>query len=357
MPASTAMVLSPSMRTLPWLAVPLALALAAPAAADNLTSDDLFREGVLLFGRGEIAAACDRFERSYKMDAAPGTLFNLASCHEKQGRLWRARLDYLDLVQRATAAGKLDKAKLSRDRLASVEARLPKVALIFPAGSNVATIVLDDASLAPETWHDPVPVDPERGTHAVEFRAPARATVQKTITITGAAVLNVDVPLLQPEPAVTSTPGSAPPASTPTTVPATEPASDAPRASQKEPPPPARRSVPVAGYVLLGTGVVALGVGTFFAFQAASQKSDADAACGSSTGVCPTAGQTQAASSKFDDYRTSAIVSGVGFGLGAIAVGVGLYMVLSTPGPSSTSLLLTPMVGQGSTRLTLVWRF
>jgi hypothetical protein len=177
------------------LAIPL-VAASQPARAQGATAEDLFHEGVSLFGRGEVAAACERFERSYKLDAAPGTLFNLANCHEKQGRLWRARLDFLDLVERATAAGKLDKAQLARDRLVAVEAKLPKISFVFVPQSNATSIAIDDAPLAEIAWHSPAPVD--AGSHVIDFRAPGKVGIKRSVVTPGVSVVGVQVPSLAP---------------------------------------------------------------------------------------------------------------------------------------------------------------
>ena len=58
-------------------------------------AEALFDEGVTLLDAKSFAAACARFEESQKLDPAPGTLFNLATCEEGQAhfgtaaRRWR----------------------------------------------------------------------------------------------------------------------------------------------------------------------------------------------------------------------------------------------------------------------------
>jgi hypothetical protein len=310
---------------------------AASARADDPTAEDLFKEGVSLFERGEIGAACERFERSYKLDAAPGTLFNLAGCHERQGRLGQARLEYLDLVERATAAGKPDKAKLSREHLLAVEQRLPKLALVFPPRTNVMSILVDQSALAEGAWHDLVPV--ERGEHVVEFRAPGKTAVRRTLTTSDASVTNVEVPVLAPEGVFVA------PSPAPVTPQSTASSGNGSRR--------------VVAYVVGSIGLVGLGVGTYLAIHASSARSDANAACGGSDGVCPTPGDTAAAQRLAAPIVPSEVGSGIAFGLGAAAVATGVVLVVagSSGGGRQGGIRLTPGVAKSGAGLSLSGRF
>src|SRR5262245_19670575 len=58
----------------------------AQNAADKAAADALFNEGKRLFIRGEITAACDKFEGSLAKVVQLGTQIALASCYEKLGR-------------------------------------------------------------------------------------------------------------------------------------------------------------------------------------------------------------------------------------------------------------------------------
>jgi serine/threonine-protein kinase len=347
-----------------WVPVSLLVfAASAPCRAADPSADDLFREGVQLFARGEFAAACDRFDRSYKLEPAPGTLYNLAGCHEKEGKLWQARLDYVDLVDRATKAGKLDKAHLAQQRLAEVEARLPKVALTFPADSTVTMIVLDGVPVPPGVWHDSVPVD--RGPHVLEFVAPGKRGVKATFTATQVATVRVDVPHLEPDAAVAPPVAPLPPSATPP-----QPAPPGPPPAQTVAPPGASSGPSasrIAGLVVGGAGLVGLGIGTYFGLHASSLKSDANTACGGQGFVCPAPSNTSNANDTLGNARTSALASDIAFGAGAAAVAVGLFLVLYEPGapasppadvrppapPTSGKLLVLPALGSGSAGLTL----
>jgi hypothetical protein len=329
------------------------------AHAQGTSPEDLFREGVSLFARGELAAACERFERSYKLDAAPGTLFNLANCHEKQGRLWQARVDYQDLVERATAAGKPDKAKLSQERLIAVEARLPRLAFALPPGNNVASVFIDDSALPDGAWRAPVPVD--FGAHVIEFRAPGKVSVKRTLTTPAAALVAVDVPVLAPQ--ATTSPA---PLAAPVTAPVSQATVNMPIAQPAEPQGSFDTGRFVAGLVVGGAGLGGAGVGSYLVAHALSLKSDATTACGASPGsnACPTKAQTTQAQTLTSESNTSGIEAGVAFGLGAVALGVGIALVVSgasshasASGSANAPVLLTPMVGAGVSGLSLTGSF
>jgi hypothetical protein len=110
----------------------------------------------------------------------------------------------------------------------------------------------------------------------------------------------------------------------------------APTADSAAPPAPSR---PIAGYVLLGSGVVVLGVATVFAVVASGARSDAEEQCRS--GVCPVGAQDAV-----DRDQTFSIMADVGFGVGALAVGAGvLAILLHDPGgsaPKSARIAVSP---------------
>jgi len=71
-----------------YIALSLSLLVLAPldALADKTESADaLFREGRRAADAGDYVAACTRFEQSYSLDPAPGTLLNWADCEEHRG--------------------------------------------------------------------------------------------------------------------------------------------------------------------------------------------------------------------------------------------------------------------------------
>jgi hypothetical protein len=317
------------MKTGSLVAIPLALLVVGTALGQQPSAEDLFREGTLLFGRGETKAACDRFAASYKIDVAPGTLFNLAACHEKDGRLSDARAEFQEFIDRANKAGKADKAQPAIDHVAAIEARMSKLVLVFPAGSNVQSIVLDGALVDPTRWRGPMPVD--AGSHTIELRAPGKANASKTVILASdGSTSTVDVPILTPEGAVSPVDGPPLTANVQPEIPASPPSNGS--------------SKRTAGIVVASAGLVALGVGTAFGIVTLSEKSAANGDCMASGGTstaCPKGNDTTLANAELATARTSSWVSTVGLGVGVVAVGVGAYLFFTGGAHTEESTRMT----------------
>lgn len=190
------------------IGVVLAVVLLAPVAHAQDAST-LFQQGLAAYQRGDTAAACGLFERSYKAEAATGTLFNLATCHAKERRFWEARGEFLKLAGQMDREDKADKAKIARVAAAATEAELPKLKFVFPdsSSSNVEKISIDGEVFAAEKVHAPIVV--ARGLHLVVFAAEGMSTAEQTIDAMGVAAITVHVPVLSlqalPDPAGATT--------------------------------------------------------------------------------------------------------------------------------------------------------
>jgi len=320
------------MRKAAPLVASLILLSAGPAAAQ--TADDLFREGMQLMQRGEAKVACEKFAQSYKLDAAPGTLYNLAACHERTGRLWLAHQEFLDLVERAAAVGKPDKAQQARDRAAEIEVHLPKLQLDFPPDSKVTDVLVDGTSIPKRDWPHPIPVD--FGSHVVEFRGPVKlSTKEAASTPHEGEVVRVQVPVLADVTTTKEQVAPSPPASPTRSEGSVHSGGGGGRA---------------LGFVLGGVGLAGLAVGGLFGLRALSAKSDADNACGGQGRICPDAAHAANAQSNLDSARTDAWVSTIGIGVGVVALGAGVYF-LARPAPASPAtgqVHVLTQVGQGS---------
>lgn len=96
-------------------ATPMATTTAQPAV-DAALAEQLFTQGRELMSAGLVAEACLKFEQSFAIDQAIGTLLNMASCHERSGRTIDACGGYRRVQQ--IARGKSD----ARERFAAEKA-------------------------------------------------------------------------------------------------------------------------------------------------------------------------------------------------------------------------------------------
>src|SRR6185369_9862964 len=78
--------------------VGLAFATGPAAAAAPDPAETLFNRGVAQMEAGAYEDACPAIEQSYKLDPRPGTLFALADCEAKRGRLATAVTRYDDYI-------------------------------------------------------------------------------------------------------------------------------------------------------------------------------------------------------------------------------------------------------------------
>jgi len=129
----------------------------------------LFQEGRAALGKGDYELASSYFARSYRLEATLGTLLNLAVCEDKLGKL-SAALAHLQRA-RDTAAPSDRRRPLIEERIAQLEARLPRLT-VRPSSSIDAsvTISLDERPLAASELGTMIRIAP--GTHVLDCAGP-----------------------------------------------------------------------------------------------------------------------------------------------------------------------------------------
>src|ERR1019366_2125110 len=148
-----------------------AVVTASPTAAaqDAATAEALFLQGRQAADAGDYPLACARFEESNRLDAAPGTLLNLADCEEHLGHLAKAWQQFRQLDDQLPASDPRRPIAVARAR--ALEPRIPKlrIVLVSPVPATAARdgVVLGLASLGVH-----LPVDP--GRHVVVVSAAGR---------------------------------------------------------------------------------------------------------------------------------------------------------------------------------------
>lgn len=302
------------------------VAAAQPVArGDTAAAEAAFAEARALMRQGKYAEACPKLEASYALDPALGTLLNLSDCFERTGRTASAWVRYREAASMALQQGHRERETIARDHVAALEPGLCRLVIRTTHGPGLVVlrdgVVVDRAALGL-----PVPVDP--GPHRVIAQAPGARELTTTVEVRApekggtCALTTVEIPaVLEDEQAAATAP--------------------APKAMPDlGPPPPEPRPATAWGtshtlaVVAASSGVVALGVGTFFAVKAAGTKSDADAKCTSAG--CTPEGQTL-----LSDAGASADVATVTVIIGAALVATGAVLWLTSPSLRTAASLTT----------------
>jgi hypothetical protein len=168
------------------------LASAPLHAAPESEADKLFAEGRDLAKAGNYREACDRFQRSFAVDHAPGTELNLGDCHEHLGHLRKAWQLYTSAADEWDKSGESSRAKFARDKADAVAAKLAEVVVDVAepdATGLVITIAGHEVKPSAEI-HDRV----EPGTVTVTAHMPGHPDFQTVVTGVAANRVAVAIP-------------------------------------------------------------------------------------------------------------------------------------------------------------------
>src|SRR5262245_22382355 len=183
--------MAPSRLTPAHLLGPLALALAltCPAmAGDVAAAEALFNRGVADMKAKKFETACPAIEESYRLDPRPGTLFTLAECEAKRGRVATAVTrygDYLALFSRLPPDQQNQqkgRRKIATEKKAELLPEAPEITLTLPPDAPRGTVIKrDDAVLSEAALGVALPIDP--GDHVVTTQAPGGDVTETKITL------------------------------------------------------------------------------------------------------------------------------------------------------------------------------
>jgi len=284
---------------------------ASPASAETAPSAEkalaeaLFRSGKDLYAAGKIAEACAKYVESHRVDPKPGTILNVATCHEEEGKTATAWADYTEAATLAARARQPERERFARAKIAELEPKLSFVTFQFPS-AGVAEVLLDGKALTTAASGTRVPLDP--GPHVVEARAPGKKPWSSSLDATTPGERLVAIPALMPVASAESERNSAP-------------------AAESGPPAPTRAPGTVqrtAGWITAGAGVAGLAVGTVFGLRTLAEKSTVDDHCRGL--LCDATGLAAN-----DAAQASASVSTVAFVVGAIVLGAGVALLVTAP--------------------------
>ncbi|MBX3204735.1 MAG: hypothetical protein KF764_06685 [Labilithrix sp.] len=133
---------------------------AGDALADTSEAERLFLEGRALMLEGRFDEACPRIAESQRLEPHVGTLLNLAACHERQGKVGSAWVEYQKGLTAARAEGQTDRARLAEQRIAAIEPRVPWLRLSLRSARADVVVTLDGGEVAPVALGTEMPVDP-----------------------------------------------------------------------------------------------------------------------------------------------------------------------------------------------------
>src|SRR6185436_19935330 len=163
----------------------------AQQPAPNPEAAKLFEEGRDLAGKGQYAAACEKFQKSLDLDPAIGTTLNFADCHEKQGHnviAWR-------LFDNAADAEKMtnpERAKYSRGRADALLTKLGVVILkIATPDAPMLAVSIAGRNVKPGAIVKEI-VDP--GEVAIAVTAQGAPPFQRSEKVGAGKSVTIDVP-------------------------------------------------------------------------------------------------------------------------------------------------------------------
>ena len=327
------------------LPIALACAMAAPAALAQTPSetpaaraDRLFHEGKAALEEKRYGEACPKLAESMQLDPGTGTLLALGLCHEGAGKLASAWRELVEVVDESEKDGRSDRAKFARQHVVAIEPHLSKLTVrVANGGAPGLRVRIDGEELQRSKWGAGVPVDP--GNHVVDASADGQPPWKTSVQVGPEAdAQSVSLPDAMNGKAAPPPPSPPPPQSTDTEAPT--PAS------------PKTSGARIAGFVVGGVGLVAIGVGSYFGVRALNDHSDATKLCPSSP--CADANGVN----ENGTAQTEAWVADFAIGLGVVAVGVGVYLAfIRHDEPKAPTARLVPMLGPGTGGLGVAGRW
>jgi hypothetical protein len=312
---------------------------------------DMFDAGDALMNNGRVHEACPKYAESYRLDPRLGVLLHWADCLEQDGKLASAYAAFRDAVELAERAADR-RRKLAVARVRALEPRLSRIIIDAPKNGlpEDAAIQLDSMNLVASGLGVGIAVDP--GEHWVRASAPGFAPFATSLVVSGEGrVERVTIPALQrvvsaePElsPRTAAAVGQAT-RSTAVTTRRVPSGADARSNDQKW-----------LGVAVAGAGVVALGVGAFFAVETLDALDQREAIC--PRDPCPANADRDRVRTLEADARTAqAWALGLSIG-GAIAVVAGTVLYLRSPSDRAALQVWQRRSAQGSVMQGLEWRF
>ncbi len=343
-------------RLAPWIAVGLLGLGAAPAevraeptADERVLAETLFSAGRALMQEGRVPEACRKFEASQAVAPALGTLLNLALCHEKEGRLATAWVEFKQAFVLALEKRDADREEFAREHVRQLEPLLPMLSVTPQRRTDCLRIHRGNVEIPGASWSTKLPVDP--GVHRLRASCGDRVVWEKDVSLEPRQLAVVVVPVQEPPSPATSA-GVADP-----TVAVADPTVADPTvavADRDGVVGPLRTSAWVAG--ALGVGLTCLG--GYYGVQALRKQDESEDLCPNS-GSCTPAGAAASNDAWSASHRANVAIGG-----GLVLVGLSAFTLIWThdrteparPTPSSSPEVAVG-VATGTASFSLGWRY
>lgn len=291
----------------------------AEGAVDAAAAEALFNEARRLEKAGDPVGACAKFEESYRLDAAPGTLLNVAECSRRGGKSATAWGQFLEAERLFRRRNDDRRAEFAKSKAAELEPRLARVRILAPDAPASLVLRRDGVELGAASLGAELPVDP--GEHVLSAEAPGFEPLELRFEAVEAESREVLVPKLVPRP-------------------------------EEEPPEASSAALRLGGagggddtwrtvgWITAGVGAASLVAGGVFIGLTAERTSAADERCPGK--VCDAEGI--AIVGEAETYANVANVTVIG-GAVLAAAGLGLLLFVPSDEPSDgVSLRFTPIV-------------
>jgi hypothetical protein len=257
--------------------------------------EEAFRQGSELLKSGNYIDACEQFQKSQLLDPQLGTLFKIAQCSDKIGKLATAAAAYRELVARDVNP---ERKAASQKALEDLAGRIPKIVAKIDQPPPGLVITLDSKSgsraIAPDQ-----PVEADFGAYHLVARAQGYMEMNSDFRIGEEGTTKTVVVTLLPD------------------KPLHRPVVVSP--SKRKP----------IGVGLMAGGGAAFATGLVFGVLAHSTYGDAKDVCGGTT--CMSQDDLMRANDKTDQARGQALIATVFVASGAVIAGAGFALWVTAP--------------------------
>lgn len=171
---------------------------AGPSTADQRAlAEALFQAGRELIEAGRVSEACAKFAESQRVAPAGGTLLNLAICHETEGRLATALVEYQEAIAVSRKAGRKDRIEIAQQYMRALLPRVPVLRIVVPPTSTRTGLTIHRGAMVvgPDAWGLDIPIDP--GAHVILAEAPGCTPWTTSREIKEGQRVQIEVPALR----------------------------------------------------------------------------------------------------------------------------------------------------------------